>query len=91
MGLIQIYVVKNGRCQLVNQYYLPPGDHIVNVDGGSSQTVSVYAGMTIPVRQCPVTCSHGAASPVGDVGQSSDDLCRRFRGANIHGLVNGCR
>ena len=53
MGLIQIYVVKNGRCQLVNQYYLPPGDHIVNVDGGSSQTVSVYAGMTIPVRQCP--------------------------------------
>lgn len=53
MGLIQIYVPQNGRCQLVKQYYLPPGDHIVNVDGGSSQTISVYAGMTISVKQCP--------------------------------------
>lgn len=52
MGLIQIYVMKNGRCQLANQYFLPPGDHIINV-GKQSQTVSVYAGVPVPIRQCP--------------------------------------
>ncbi|MBL9002726.1 MAG: protein kinase [Myxococcales bacterium] len=53
MGLIQVFVMKKGSCQLTQQYFLPPGDHIVNVAGGTSQTVSVYAGSVIPVRQCP--------------------------------------
>jgi len=53
MGLIQVFVMKKGRCQLTQQYFLPPGDHIVNLAGGASQTVSVYAGSVIPVRQCP--------------------------------------
>jgi serine/threonine protein kinase/HEAT repeat protein len=53
MGLIQVFVMKKGRCQMTQQYYLPPGDHIVNVAGGASQTVSVYAGSVIPLRQCP--------------------------------------
>jgi hypothetical protein len=53
MGLIQIYQVKGGRCQLAHRYYLPPGDHIINVDGGRSRTVSVNAGATVPIRDCP--------------------------------------
>ena len=53
MGLIQVFVMKKGRCQKIQEYFLPPGDHILNVAGGASQTVSVYAGSVIPVRQCP--------------------------------------
>lgn len=53
LGRVQIYVLKEGRCQLSKQYYLTPGEHTISVGSGESHTVSIDAGTTTPIRQCP--------------------------------------
>ena len=52
LGHIQIFAPRDGRCQLVDEYYLPPGDHLVGTGAGKSTVVTVYAGITRPIRQC---------------------------------------
>lgn len=52
LGHIQIFATRDGRCQLVDEYYLPPGEHIVGTGSGKSTVVTVYAGLTRPIRQC---------------------------------------
>lgn len=53
LGQIQIYVLKEGRCQLASHYYLSPGEHTISLGEGNSQTVTIEAGKTIQSRQCP--------------------------------------
>ena len=53
MGRIQIYTLQGGRCQLTDEYYLPPGEHLISLGGGRQRTVQLDAGVTTPVRQCP--------------------------------------
>lgn len=52
LGRIQIFTMKDGRCQLAEQYYLPSGEHIIGVGGGETRTVSIDAGATTQLRQC---------------------------------------
>jgi hypothetical protein len=52
LGRVQVFTLKDGRCQMSDQYYLPPGDHVISLGGGRSQSVSIDAGVTIPIRQC---------------------------------------
>ena len=53
MGLIQIFTVRDGKCQLTEEYYLAPGEHLISLGGGRSRTVSAQPGVRTPVRQCP--------------------------------------
>lgn len=53
MGLIQIFTLVNGKCKLTEKHYLPPGEHLISLGGGKSKVMSIYAGVTTPVRQCP--------------------------------------
>lgn len=51
MGRIQIFTMREGRCQM-EELYLPPGDQVVSLGPGQTKVVSVYAGVTTPVRAC---------------------------------------
>ncbi|HNI61607.1 MAG TPA: hypothetical protein PKW11_16825, partial [Pseudomonadota bacterium] len=53
MGLMQIFTLVNGKCKLTEKHYLPPGEHLISLGGGKSKVMSIYAGVTTPVRQCP--------------------------------------
>lgn len=53
MGRIQIFTIKDGKCKLTEEYFLPPGEHLISLGGGKSKVMSIYAGVTTPVRQCP--------------------------------------
>ncbi len=53
MGRIQIFTLREGKCKLTEEYYLPPGEHLISLGGGKSKVLSIYAGVTTPVRQCP--------------------------------------
>ncbi|HMU39954.1 MAG TPA: HEAT repeat domain-containing protein [Pseudomonadota bacterium] len=53
MGRVQIFTVVGGKCKLTDERFLPPGEHIVSLGGGKSKTVSIYAGSTNAIRQCP--------------------------------------
>ena len=53
MGRIQIFTLKEGKCKLTEEYFLPPGEHLISLGGGKSKVMSIYAGLTTPVRQCP--------------------------------------
>ena len=53
MGRIQIFTLKDGKCKLTEEYFLPPGEHLISLGGGKSKVMSIYAGVTTPVRQCP--------------------------------------
>ena len=49
MGRIQVFTMRDGRCQM-EEIYLPPGDQTVSLGPGQTKVVSVYAGVTTPVR-----------------------------------------
>jgi serine/threonine protein kinase/HEAT repeat protein len=51
MGRIQVFTMRDGRCQM-EEIYLPPGDQTVSLGPGQTKVVSVYAGVTTPVRSC---------------------------------------
>ena len=51
MGRIQIFTMREGRCQM-EELFLPPGDQVVSLGPGQTKVVSVYAGVTTPVRAC---------------------------------------
>lgn len=53
MGRIQIFTLKEGKCKLTEEHFLPPGEHLISLGGGKSKVMSIYAGVTTPVRQCP--------------------------------------
>jgi HEAT repeat protein len=53
MGRVQIFTLRDGKCKLTEEYYLPPGEHLISLGGGKSKVMSMYAGVTTPVRQCP--------------------------------------
>jgi hypothetical protein len=53
MGHVLIYTMKNGQCEMTDDYYMPSGEHIISLGGGQSRAVTVDAGGTTPVRQCP--------------------------------------
>jgi HEAT repeat protein len=53
MGLIQIFSLRDGKCRVTDEYYLPPGDHLISLGGGRTRTVSAQAGVITPVKQCP--------------------------------------
>ena len=50
---IQIFTLKEGKCKLTEEHFLPPGEHLISLGGGKSKVMSIYAGVTTPVRQCP--------------------------------------
>ena len=52
MGRIQIFTMRDGTCQLAEEYYLPPGDQVISLGPGQTKRISVYAGITTPVRVC---------------------------------------
>lgn len=49
MGRIQLFTLREGRCQM-EEIYLPPGDQTVSLGPGQTKVVSVYAGVTTAVR-----------------------------------------
>lgn len=51
MGKIQIFSLREGRCQM-EELYLPPGDQVISLGPGQTKVISVYAGVTTPVRVC---------------------------------------
>lgn len=51
MGRIQLFTLREGRCQM-EEIYLPPGDQTVSLGPGQTKVVSVYAGVTTAVRSC---------------------------------------
>ena len=53
MGRVQVFTVRNGKCKLTDEYYLPPGEHLISLGEGRSKTLSIYAGATSTVKQCP--------------------------------------
>ena len=53
MGRVQIFTLREGKCKLTEEYFLPPGEHLISLGGGKSKVMSIYAGVTTPVRQCP--------------------------------------
>ena len=52
MGRIQIFTLREGQCQLAEEYYLPPGEQVISLGPGQTKRISVYAGITTPVRVC---------------------------------------
>jgi len=53
MGHVLIFSMKDGQCEMVDDYYLPSGEHTISLGGGQSRNVMVEAGATLPIRQCP--------------------------------------
>jgi hypothetical protein len=53
MGLIQIFSLRDGKCRVTDEYYLPPGEHLISLGSGRNKTVSAQAGVITPVKQCP--------------------------------------
>jgi hypothetical protein len=51
---MQIFTLKEGKCKLTEEYFLPPGEHLISLGGGKSKVMSIYAGVTTPCEAMPV-------------------------------------
>ena len=51
-GRIQIYTLRDGQCAVGFDEYYAPGEHLISLGGGKTQTVRAQAGLVSTVRQC---------------------------------------